>query len=116
MQDIQEIFNKIQKTKKEQREIRSMYKNSLMNSALHKELAEQIKTLREKKKEIESQIKSDFIHELSRLDDLKIEAEGDMLMLSDIALNKLVRGEHVEVTDEFDTKYEPVFNVKFRKA
>ena len=36
-------------------------------------------------------------------------------MMSDIALNKIMKGETVEITDQYDNKYEPLFSVKFRK-
>ena len=115
MQDIQEIFNLLQKGRKEQKEIRSMYKSSLSNSAQYKEIIEQLKVLKEKKKEIENIIKAEFSREFSQLDNLKTEAEGNKIMLSDIALNKLIKGEHVEVIDEHNTRYEPIFNVAFKR-
>jgi hypothetical protein len=47
---------------------------------------------------------------------MKADAETDQEMLSDLALNTLVKGETVQVTDEFENKYEPVFVVKFRRV
>lgn len=116
MQDIQEIFVRIQKVKKEQKELRAIYRDALLASQEHVELVEKLKTLRERKKQIEELVKSDFSSEFTKLDDMKIDLESDMVMLSDIAMTKLMKGESVEVKDEYDNAYEPIFSVRFKKA
>ncbi len=116
MQDIQEIFNHIQEIKKKQKDIRSAYKDALTSSQEYIEIGEKIKTLRERKKQIESSVKADFSSELTKLDDYKIDLESDNVMLSDAAMSKLMKGETVAVTDEYNNNYEPVFSVKFKKA
>ena len=100
MQDIQEIFSKFQQAKKEQKAIRSVYRDALSSSAQYKEVVDRLNELKLKKKEIENAIRSDFASEFNQLDSLKIEEQGNKTMLSDIALNKLVSGEKVELTDE----------------
>ena len=72
--------------------------------------------MREKKKQIEGSTKQQFASELTKLDDYAIDLAGDYELLSDAALTKLMKGETVEVTDEYDNKYEPLFSVKFKKA
>ena len=42
--------------------------------------------------------------------------KNDIELMSDMALNKLVSGETVEVVDEAGDKYEPLFTVKFKKS
>ena len=44
MPDIQEIFSRIQATKKKQKDIRSAYKDALANSGEYQEIAEKTKT------------------------------------------------------------------------
>lgn len=116
MQDIQEIFNRMQDIKKKQKDIRSAYKDALESSEEYKEIGDKIKTLRERKKQIENTTKESFSSELTKLDDFKIDLESDMVLLSDLALNKLVKGETVQVVDEYNNTYEPLFTVKFKKA
>ena len=116
MQDIQEIFNRIQEIKKKSKDIRSAYKDALAASGEYKEIDEKIKTLRERKKQIEKSVKSDFSGEFTKLEDFKVDLESDNTMLSDAALTKLMKGETVEVVDEYDNKYEPEFSVKFKKT
>ena len=116
MANLQEIFNRIQQTKKEQKDIKSMHRDALANSNSLQEIIEELKTLREKKKGIEDTIKSDFLAELEKLDTLKLDLENDMMLLSDAALSKVMNGELVEITDEYENKYEPIFKVQFKKS
>ena len=116
MQDIQEIFNHIQEVKKTAKDIRGAYKDALATSQDYVDICEKIKTLRERKKQIEASTKQDFTGEFTKLDDYKIDLESDFTMLSDAAMSKLMKGETVEVKDEYDNTYEPVFTVKFKKA
>lgn len=115
MQDIQEIFNRIQENKKKQKDIRSAYKSALESSGEYKEICEKMKTLRERKKQIENTTKESFAGELTKLDDLKIDLESDAVVLSDLALSSFVKGNTVQVVDEYNNKYEPVFKVNFKK-
>jgi len=115
MQDIQEVFNRIQETKKKQKDIRRAYKDALEASLEYKEINDKIKTLRERKKQIENVTKESFDAEFTKLDNLKIDLEADMTVLSDIALTKLMKGETVQVVDEYNNSYDPTFRVGFRK-
>ncbi len=116
MQDIQTVFNRIQESKKEQRDIRKMYKDALEGVQEYQEIQEKTKSLREKKKRIETTIREQFASELTKLDDLKIDIESDNQMITDIALSKITKGEAIGVTDEHDNEYEPIFNLKFKKV
>ncbi len=116
MQDLQEIFNRIQETKKKQKDIRSAYKEALAASQEYIELSAKMKILRERKKQIEGSTKQDFSSEFTKLDDYDIDLESDQTLLSDAALTKLMKGETVEVKDEYDNTYEPQFSVKFKKT
>jgi hypothetical protein len=115
MQDIQEIFNRIQETKTEQRGLKAMYADALDSSKTYKEITEKLKELKAKKKEIEDQTKADLGKDYDKLEILKLDIKHDREMLSDIALNKLVKGEPVKVVDKDSKEYEPVFSVTFRK-
>ncbi len=116
MQNLQEVFLRIQQTKKKQKDIRSAYKDALLNSAEYQDIAEKLKVLRDRKKQIEGTVKSEFSSEFTKLDDLKVDLESDNVLLSDIAMSQLMKGETVEAEDEFQNKYEPLFTVKFKKT
>lgn len=116
MQDIQEIFSRIQANKKQLKDLNTSYKDALKNSQEYQELQEQAKTIREKMKTIKMAINDQFASELTQIEDLKIDIASDLELASDIAMSTLMKGETVEVRDEYDNEYEPIFKVTFKKA
>jgi predicted phage-related endonuclease len=116
MQDIQEVFNRMQENKKKQKDIRRAYKEALQSNQELQEIMDKLKTLRERKKQIENTIKESFSGEFTKLDDLKIDLESDAVMLNDISLTKLMKGETVQVVDQYNNTYDPLFTVKFKKS
>jgi hypothetical protein len=116
MQNIQDVWVRIQETKKQQKNIRQIYKDTLESSAEHKELGEKIKTLAARKKQIESEAKAELGSEYEKLNALKKEIQLDSELLSDIAVSNLMKGETVKITDGENNEYEPVFNVRFKKV
>jgi uncharacterized coiled-coil DUF342 family protein len=116
MQNIQEVFNSIREMKKEQKNLRDMYNDALVQADKYEEIVEEIKTLREKKKEIETRIQAQMGRSYEKLEDLKVEMDAKKEMLSDIALSTLMKGETVAVKDEFENAYEPIWKVNFKKT
>ncbi len=116
MQNIQEVFNKIREMKKEQKDLRDMYKDALIQADEYEEIVEQIKVLREKKQGIEARIQLQLGRAYEKLEDLKHEVETEKEMMNDIALSTLMKGETVVVKDEWDNEYEPNWKVGFKKA
>ncbi len=115
MKSVQELFNQLEEQKKEQKEIKSMYADALRNHPEHEKIKDEIKSLRERKKSIENSIQGDFSSEFDRLDGLKLEIEDSKMLMTDAAINELMDGRTVEVIDEKENKYEPIFGVKFKK-
>lgn len=116
MSNLQEVFLRIRETKKEQKKLKDAYRDALLNSAEYKQVSDDLKDLRNRKKQIEADIRAQFSSEFTRLDDLKIDLESDFEILSDIALTQLMKGETVKVKDEYEVEYEPIFTVKFKKT
>jgi len=116
MSQLQDVFNRIQKSKKEQRELKLMYKDALSHHQELQKIIEEAKSLRDRKKKIEESVKEDFSSEFNKLDTLKLDIENDQMLLADAAITKLMKGELVEIVDERDQRYEPVFSVKFKKS
>lgn len=92
-----------------------MHRDALANSQSYQEVVEEINTLKEKKKKIEEGIRDDFRSEFDKLDTLKTDLENDKMLLADAAISQLMKGETVEIVDQYDNKYEPVFSVRFKK-
>lgn len=116
MNDLQEVFNRIRETRNKAKEIRKMYKDSLIANQEYQEVTEKLDNLKLRKKQIETDIKTDQMADFQRLDAYNMNVKNDIELMSDMALNKLVSGETVEVIDEANNKYEPLFTVKFKKA
>lgn len=111
MRDIQTIFDRSQDLKKQQRELKKAYRDSLQQSVEYQQVIEQVDTLKAKKKTIEVEIRKDF----PQLDKLKNDIASDALMLSDLALNSLIKGEPIKIKDQYENQYEPIVSVRFKK-
>lgn len=114
-QSLPDVFRRIQERKKESRELKAMYRDSLINSASYQEVKDELENLKLKKKKIENEIKTDLKEEFDKLEGLKLNIAGDMQLLSDIAVKNLVDGESIKIIDENKVEYEPIFNVRFKK-
>jgi len=116
MNDIQSLFNTLQELKAEQKEIRKEYRDALSHEVTYQEMLEEIKTLRDKKKLLESEIQSQMGDRWSRLEDLKYDIVETQQMISDQAVNSIMKGESISLKDQYDTLYEPQFSVTFKKS
>lgn len=115
MVELQEVFKRINETKKERKKVQDIYKEALANSKPYQDALEAFNAAKTKKQQVESALKAELRSEIDQLDAFKLSLASDTEILSDIALTSLMKGETVELTDENDTKYEPVFSVKFKK-
>lgn len=111
MKNLQEIFNRVLETKRKQKEINRAYRDSLNNSHQYVEILEQMETLKQKRKGIVETLKKEF----PQMERLKADIESDTLMLSDLAINSMIKGEAIEIVDEYNNQYQPILNVKFKK-
>lgn len=116
MQDIQEVFNQIQQIKEKQKEIKAEYKDALTNADEYEELLEKLKTMKEKKKQIETITQNKMGSRYTKFEDNKIKIKELQEMLTDIAMTTLMNGKTVAVKDKNETDYEPVYKVSFRKV
>ncbi len=115
MSRLQETYNDMQVAKRELRDLNKMFKDELSNSAQYQELLEKTKTLREKKKSIENDVKSNALKDAQRMDDLKLEIASLNELLSDLSLNMYIAKENVEIMDEANQRWVPTFKVAFKK-
>lgn len=116
MKDIQEIFSQIKEMSDEQKKIRKEYKDALIQADNYEETIERLDTLKQEKKEIEERVQGQMGNRWDKLGELKQKASELKQMQNDIAMTDLMNGKTVEVKDEFDNLYEPVFSVIFKKT
>lgn len=116
MQDLKEVFDRMQQKKKERKELVRMFQDELKHNDEYQKILEDIKTLREKKKSIENQAKANALSDAQQLEDLTEEIKGTTELLADVAMTMLMNRETVEIVDEAnDVRYAPVFSVRFKK-
>ena len=115
MRDIQEVYNELQEAKKAQKSIKKEYKDALLNANEYEETTAKLKEIREKKKQIENITQSRMGLRWEELEKLKAKATELEQMVTDIAMTNLMDGKTVELKDEFDNAYEPVYKITFRK-
>jgi ribosomal protein L17 len=115
MQDLKSVYDKLQMKKKERRELTKMFQDELKHDTSYQEILAQIKTLREKKKSIETQAKANALHDARQLDALAEDIKGSTELLTDVVIAKFLNRETVEITDAEENRLVPVFSVRFRK-
>lgn len=116
MADLQKVFDEIREAKKEMKEIRAAYRDALAQADKYPEISEKIKEQREEKKTIEARVQNEMGRAYQKLEELKVEVAGKEEMLNDIAMTTLMKGETVEVVDEYQNRYEPLYVVRFKKT
>lgn len=116
MPDLKEIHGRIKDTKQEKKKINDVFKDALAQSKPYQDVLDEMKALKIKKEQIVTAIRADFSQEMEKMERLAEGIKSDVELLSDMALTKLMKGETVEITDENDVKYEPVFRVSFKKV
>jgi translation elongation factor EF-1alpha len=115
MQDLNEIHKTLETKRREMRELNRMFKDELRNNSEYQTVVDELQTLREKKKSIESAVAAASQAALANLDLLKLDVKSYTEMLSDVALNKYAANENIEIVDENNVRWLPSFTVKFKK-
>lgn len=116
MNDLQTVFERIKETKRKQKEIRRVYKDTLEQSKEYQDLIDKLDTMKARKKAIEDEVKAELESDIQKLNAYKMHIQNDNELMSDLAINQLMSGETVELVDENDQKYEPIFTVRFKKV
>jgi hypothetical protein len=116
MQDIQEVYNRIQEKKKERKRLKKMLKDGLDASASYREIKDEMDKVKAKKQEVESGVFASYQHEKQDIEALDEELKSEQQVMDDIALTMYMKGESIIFKNENDEEYEPTFKVKYKKA
>ena len=79
------------------------------------DISEQIKKLRERKKQLDSQIRNEYSSEFSDLESVKIDIKDSRMVLSDLIWNELMKNNSVEIVDEDNNHFVPQVIVTLKK-
>jgi hypothetical protein len=115
MQNIQEVFDKIQELKKTRKEIGREYRDALSQSSGYQDAKEELAKLREKKKQFESATQAEMGSRFEELEKAKRQIAEFEQMLTDIAMTNLMKGENISLRDENNAEYEPTYKITFKK-
>jgi len=115
MKEVQDVFNRINEKKLEQKTLKDIHRSVLANSQEYQSVLEELKELKEKKKKIQSSLEADLKEEFQKIDEIKSYIASDREMLSNMTLTQFLKGEKVEIMDDKNNKYGPVFSVRFEK-
>lgn len=116
MADIQSVFDRIKGKKQKRKDLQALYKEALGNSKTYQEILEDMERLKDKKLRVETAIRTEFVNEFAQLDRLKEDLSAEEQLLNDMVLSEFMKGQTIELTDEYNNKYEPTFKVAFKKA
>ncbi len=115
MQDIQEVYNRIQEKKKERKRLKQMLKDGLEASTPYREIKDEMDKIKAKKKEVENGVLASYEHEKRDVEALDEELKSEQQVMDDIALTMYMKGESIVSKNENDEEYEPTFKVKYKK-
>jgi hypothetical protein len=115
MVNLHEVYNRLQSNKRQRADLKKMFKDELAHNDEYKHLVDEMKTMKERKKSIETQVRAAAMSDANQIDDLGNEIKHDAELLADVALNMYVKGQPVEVVDENNVRWVPSFSVKFVK-
>ena len=110
---LHEVHARLKEKKAKKRDMNSMVNDQLSVNPRYQEIVEEMTKLREEKKAIENELRTPS--DLQELEGLKMDIRGDHEMLADIALNLYIANEPVEILDEYNVKWVPVFAVRFKR-
>ena len=110
-----EIFSRTKKTKKDKKDINAMIKDALVNSKNYMDALEARNESVVELKKAKGKVLMDFSKELENLDVLEADERNDNQLLTDLAINKITKGENPNIKDENGNEYEAIFSVKFKK-
>jgi hypothetical protein len=116
MQELKEVMQRIRQKKQDRKKVHVVYKDVLDQSQAYQKLLEELKALKVKKVQLEHALQEQCSKELEEVERLALDIKTDTQLLSDMALTLFMKGETIELTDENDSKYEPVFKVTFKKT
>jgi len=115
MQNAQEVFNRIEKTKKEIKSIKKFLTEEYEQIPEYTKLSLEKIDLNNKIKQIKLNVDNKFYDEVTKLGDLKIDLKSDKELLADIILSKMFKGEEVELQNQYKQGVLPIFKVIFKK-
>ncbi len=116
MKDIQEIFNELQGLKKDVGETRKDYRNILTQDPEYQSLLDDMEEFKINKKAIEESARTSLGSTWEKLEENVQNIKDLEQIITDVAMTNLMDGKTIEVRDEWDNLFEPIYKINFKKA
>lgn len=113
--DLKSVHQRVKEAKKKRQDLKTIVKDELASNKQYQEILEQIADLKARKAKIEAAAKERLQSEMEEIDKLTVSIKADQQLMSDIAVTKFMKGETVELKDDQDAEYEPIFKVTFKR-
>lgn len=112
---LQELHTELRQKKDERKKLKAAIKDELKHHSRYAEVLDEMMTLKAEKKSIETQVREAVPQDSARLADLDAEIKADEELMSDLAMNLILKNESVELRDEYENRYVPLMKVIFKK-
>lgn len=114
-QKIRELHQEILTAQKKKKDLGKVIRDAQGNYKEYADIAEQIKKLRERKKQLDAQIRNEYSGEFSDIESVKIDIKDSRMVLSDLIWNELAKNHSVEIVDEDNNRYVPQVIVTLKR-
>ena len=115
MPTLQELHQRLQEKKAQRKDIKQSFQDQLRNNKRYMEIIEEMEKLRSEKKAIENEILNRDV-DVEKLEELTVDIKTDVILLADVALNMYISNQSVEIVDEQNARWVPLFTVRFKKS
>src|SRR3989339_91518 len=115
MPTLQELHQRLQEKKAQRKDIKQSFQDQLRNSKRYMDIIEEMEKLRSEKKAIENEILNRDV-DVEKLEELTVDIKTDVILLADVALNMYISNQSVEIVDEQNARWVPLFTVRFKKS
>ncbi|KKW29950.1 MAG: hypothetical protein UY72_C0028G0003 [Candidatus Uhrbacteria bacterium GW2011_GWD2_52_7] len=115
MPTLQELHQRLQEKKAQRKDIKQSFQDQLRNSKRYMDIIEEMEKLRSEKKSIENEILNRDV-DVEKLEELAADIKTDVILLADVALNMYISNQSVEIVDEQNARWVPLFTVRFKKS
>ena len=116
MQNLKEIFDRIQNAKADRKKKKQALTDVLLQSKPWIEARDKAEAARALMKNGEMEILAPYLKQKEEIEKLSLSIKDDQQLLSDIVLSQMMKGETVAVEDDLDRKWEPEIKVSFKQA
>lgn len=110
----QEVFIKINELKKELREKRTELKEYFLTDSRYAQTEEELSRQKEKKLQLTEELKAAYPDLTGKIDQIKLDLESEKELFSDMILTQVMKGEKVELKDQYEQLCFPIFSVKMK--